>query len=52
MGDPRVKTSLAVKASVWKQVRIRAFEEGRTTADLLEQALVAYLKQVKRGGTK
>jgi hypothetical protein len=41
--DPRVNTSIRMRESVWKRMRKRAIDEGRSVADLLEEASEEYL---------
>ena len=43
MEEPKLKTSFAMPPALWRKVRMRAFEEGRTAAALLEEALERYL---------
>jgi hypothetical protein len=41
--DPRVNTSVRIRESIWKRMRMRAIAEGRTVAEVLERASEAYL---------
>lgn len=45
--DPRVNTSVRIRASIWKRMRKLAIDENRPVAELMEEAAAAYLE---RGG--
>jgi len=40
----RLKTSLALPADLWTEIRIRALREGIDAQDLVAEALKAYLQ--------
>ncbi len=45
------KTSLKFDPQIYRRVRIRAIEEGRTVSSIMNDAVAAYLKQpIKRAG--
>jgi hypothetical protein len=47
----KVKTSIAMPPALWRKLRIRALEEGRTAFSILEQLAAEYLaRPIKKGG--
>ena len=47
----KVKTSIAMPAELWRQLRVRAVEQGVTTFSILEELVTRYLaKPAKKGG--
>ena len=47
----KVKTSIAMPRQLWRQLRMRALEEGRTVFSILEQLAADYLtRPIKKGG--
>jgi len=50
--DPEVdlKTSIRIKPSTWKALRIQAIGESRSTGDVLADAVATYIKL--KGGQK
>ena len=43
----RANTSIKILPDVWKKARIAAIEEDITTSQLLEQAVLEYIKNKK-----
>jgi hypothetical protein len=47
----KVKTSIAMNPALWRRLRMRALEEGRTTFSILEELTAHYLtRPFKKGG--
>jgi hypothetical protein len=44
----REGTSIKIKPSLWKEVRINAIKDGKTVSELLEEAIEAWLKSRKK----
>lgn len=48
---PKVKTSIAMNPALWRQLRMRALQEGRTVFSILEQLAADYLtRPLRKGG--
>jgi plasmid stability protein len=47
-----VKTTMKLPEGIWKQIRIRAIEEGRDAQDVVADALTSYLSATKKGGAR
>ena len=48
---PRQKTSIAMNPQLWRQLRMRALQEGRTAFSILEELTAHYLtRPLKKGG--
>jgi hypothetical protein len=52
MPEQTAKTSLALPPDLWRRVRIRAVEEGRTASELVIEALTTYLTTKPKVGRK
>ena len=46
--EAEVKSSVRIRPSVWKALRVQAVTEGRSTGDVLADAIALYLKS--KGG--
>ena len=48
---PKVKTSIAMNPQLWRALRMRALQEGRTAFSILEELAASYLtRPLKKGG--
>jgi len=48
---PKAKMSIAMNPQLWRQLRMRALQEGRTTFSILEELTAHYLtRPLKKGG--
>jgi hypothetical protein len=51
--DPKISVTIKTRESVWKKMRKKAIDTGRTTSDLVEEALLASLQSTgaeRQGG--
>ena len=47
----KVKTSIAMSRPLWRALRMRALQEGRTAFSILEELAATYLtRPLKKGG--
>jgi predicted HicB family RNase H-like nuclease len=44
----REKTSIKIKPSIWKDAKKAAIDEGKTVSELMEEAIMEYLKEFKK----
>ena len=45
--EKRTATSIKIKPTVWKEAKIEAIKQGKTVSELMEEAIVAYIKEYK-----
>ena len=46
--EKRSATSIKIKPTVWKNAKIEAIKQGKTVSELMEEAIVAYIKEHKK----
>jgi hypothetical protein len=46
--EKRTATSIKIKPSVWKDAKKAAIDEGKTVSELMEEAIIAYIKEFKK----
>ena len=44
----RDKTSIKIKPDVWKETKKQAIDEGKTVSELVEEALLKWIKEHKK----
>ena len=44
----REKTSIKIKPKVWKEAKKQAIDEGKTVSELMEEAILSYIKEYKK----
>ena len=49
--EPREATSIKIKPKVWKEAKIEAIREGKTVSELVEEAIITWIKEHKRSGS-
>jgi len=42
--EKRTATSIKIKPTVWKEAKIEAIKQGKTVSELMEEAIVEYIK--------
>lgn len=45
MKDKKTKTSLFINAATWRDLKVRAAQEGISVTEALHRAIAVYLKQ-------
>jgi hypothetical protein len=46
--EQRTATSIKILPSVWKDAKKTAIDEGKTVSELMEEAIIAYIKEFKK----
>ena len=49
--EKRTATSIKIKPTVWKEAKKTAIDVGKTVSELMEEAIVAYIKEHKKDDT-
>jgi len=45
--EKREATSIKIKPEVWKEAKIEAIRQGKTVSELVEEAVVEWIKEKK-----
>ena len=50
--EEKVKTTVSIAKTVWKEAKLAAIREGITLAGIVQKALEMYLKELEKEGKK
>lgn len=46
--EQREKTSIKIKPKIWREAKKAAIDEGKTVSELMEEAILEYLREFKK----